>query len=349
MDMYQGIYELIGSEMSFFSRKLEAQLRFQHIPWRWQFKTEQRKAVLEARAGTHFVPLLLTPDKWLIHDTITIGPLLSDRFRDRAVIPETPLQRSCCFILEDAFNHWLGRVCVHSRWCYPDNVAWVGLRFGANMMMNRSIDEPLSDSEQEQLAPIGPKMYKDFGKNVCEVNGVGPDQATAVQTDFKNMLGALALHFATNDFLLGDRPCLADFALAGASKAHFICDPEPESWLGEHRDMLHTYTKRFFSDWQEELAPWPADDWVPDTLSTLLDYLQGSYYKSAPANITAGLAGETYYEYNCGFGTIRVRTQKRLNAARLHVQDELLRAGAADNPRVQAQFSERGILEYYLK
>jgi glutathione S-transferase len=202
--MYQGIYELIGSEMSFFSRKLEAQLRFQHIPWRWQFKTEQRKAVLEARAGTHFVPLLLTPDKWLIHDTITIGPLLSDRFRDRAVIPETPLQRSCCFILEDAFNHWLGRVCVHSRWCYPDNVAWVGLRFGANMMMNRSIDEPLSDSEQEQLAPIGPKMYKDFGKNVCEVNGVGPDQTTAVQTDFKNMLGALALHFATNDFLLGD-------------------------------------------------------------------------------------------------------------------------------------------------
>jgi glutathione S-transferase len=349
MDMYQGIYELIGSEMSFFSRKLEAQLRFQHIPWRWQFKTEQRKAVLEARAGTHFVPLLLTPDKWLIHDTITIGPLLSVRFRDRAVIPETPLQRSCCFILEDAFNHWLGRVCVHSRWCYPDNVAWVGLRFGANMMMNRSIDVPLSDSEQEQLAPIGPKMYKDFGKNVCEVNGVGPDQATAVQTDFKNMLGALALHFATNDFLLGDRPCLADFALAGASKAHFICDPEPESWLGEHRDMLHTYTKRFFSDWQEELAPWPADDWVPDTLSTLLDYLQGSYYKSAPANITAGLAGETYYEYNCGFGTIRVRTQKRLNAARLHVQDELLRAGAADNPRVQAQFSERGILEYYLK
>ena len=113
--------------------------------------------------------------------------------------------------------------------------------------------------------------------------------------------------------------------------------------------MLHTYTKRFFSDWQEELAPWPADDWVPDTLSTLLDYLQGSYYKSAPANITAGLAGETYYEYNCGFGTIRVRTQKRLNAARLHVQDELLRAGAADNPRGQAQFSERRSPEDELK
>jgi glutathione S-transferase len=140
----------------------------------------------------------------------------------------------------------------------------VGLRFGANIiMMDRSIDVPLSGIEQEKLAPIGPMMFKNFGKNVCEVNGVGSDQAAAVRTDFKNMLDALVLHFANNDFLLGDRPCLADFALAGVSKAHFICEPEPESWLGEHRDMLHTHTKRFFSDWQEEFAPWPADDKVP--------------------------------------------------------------------------------------
>ena len=346
--MYRGEYQLIGSEMSFFTRKLEAQLRFQQIPWRYLFKTEERKAELEAKAGTHFIPLLTTPDKWLLHDTIAIGPMLSDRFRERAVVPDTPLQRACCYILEDAFNHWLGRVCVHSRWCYPDNVDWVGPRFGANMMLDRSIDQPFSDEELEQLTPIGLMMYEGFGKNVCEVNGLGPDQAAAVQGDFSNMLDALAVHFADNDFLLGDRPCLADFALAGASKAHFVCDPEPQSWLGEHRDMLHTYTERFFRDWPDELAPWPADDRVPDTLSTVLDYLQGSYYQSAPANIAAGLAGEKYYEYDYGFGTTRARTQKRLNVARLHVQNELLRVGAADDAVVQALFAGRGILEHYL-
>jgi len=347
--MYQGEYTLVGSEMSFFTRKLEAQLRFQQIPWRYLFKTEERKAALEAKVGTHFIPLLMTPDKWLIHDTIAIGPMLSDRFRKRAVVPDTPLQRACCYILEDAFNHWLGRVCVHSRWCYPDNVAWVGLRFGANMMLDRSIDQPFSDAELEQLAPIGPMMFDGFGKSVCEVNGVGPDQAAAVQGDFKNMLAALALHFADNDFLLGDRPCLADFALAGASKAHFVCDPQPRSWLGKHSDMLHQYTARCFGDGQDELAPWPADDRVPDTLSAVLDYLQGSYYQSAPANIAAGLAGDKYYEYDYGFGTTRARTQKRLNLARLHVQDELLRAGVADDAGTQALFAGRGILEYYLK
>ena len=60
--MYQGDYALVGSEMSFFTRKLEAQLRFQHVPWHWQFKTQQRSAELEARAGTHFIPLLMTPE-----------------------------------------------------------------------------------------------------------------------------------------------------------------------------------------------------------------------------------------------------------------------------------------------
>jgi glutathione S-transferase len=346
--MYKGDYQLVGNEMSFFTRKLEAQLRFQQIPWQYLFKTEERKAELEAKAGTHFIPLLITPDKWLIHDTIAIGPMLSDRFRERSVIPHAPLQRTCCFILEDAFNHWLGRVCVHSRWCYPDNVAWVGPRFGANMMLDRSIDEPFSRDELEQLAPIGPMMCESFGKFACEVNGVGPDQARAVQADFKNMLDALAIHFAENDFLLGDRPCLADFALAGASKAHFICDPEPVSWLGEHYDMLQSYTDRFFGNWQNRLAPWPADDQVPDTLSVVFDYLQGSYYQSAPANIAAGLAGEKYYEYDYGFGTTRARSHRRLNLARLHVQDELLRTGAAEDAGVQALFSGRGILEHYL-
>lgn len=57
---------------------------------------------------------------------------------------------------------------------------------------------------------------------------------------------------------------------------------------------------------------------------------------------------EKYYECDYGFGTTRARSQKRLNLARLHVQNELLRAGAADDPGVQDLFAGRGILEHYL-
>lgn len=346
--MYQGDYVLIGSEMSFFTRKLEAQLRYQQIPWQWQFKTSQRTAELETRAGTHFMPLLSTPEKWLIHDTIALGPLLNDRFAQRAVIPTTPAQRSACFILEDAFNHWLGRVCVHSRWCYADNVAWVGPRFGANMMLDRSIEVPFTEQELIDLAGIGPMMYESFGNNACLYNGVGAEQSNAVQGDFQLMLQALAQHFAKNDFLLGSRPCLADFALAGAAKAHFLIDPTPLSWLGEYREMLSNYTEQFFNADAIQAGDWLAEDKLPDTLPILLDYLQNTYFRFATANISAGLAGEKYYEYDYGFGPTRARTQKRLNMARLHVRDELLRAGAATDKGIQSLFAGRGILEHYL-
>lgn len=345
--MYQGSYALVGNELSFFTRKLEAQLRFQQVPWQWQYKTTERTADIEARAGTHFIPVLATPEKWMIHDTIALGPLLNDRFKQRSVIPTTPLQRSSCFILEDFFNHWLGRVCVHSRWCYPDNVAWVGPRFGANAMLDRSIDEPFTEQELAELTPFGDMMYQGFGKNACDYLGVGPDQERSVRADFELMLQALDTHFASNKFLLGPRPCLADFALAGASKAHFITDPTPVSWLGQYRDMLFSYTDRFYADAMESAADWMPDDSVPESLAVVLDYLQRSYLPFATANIAAGLAGEKYYEYDYGFGMTRARTQRRLNLARLHVRDELNRAGAATNESVQQLYGTRGILQHY--
>lgn len=346
--MYQGEYKLIGQELSLFTRKLEAQLRFQRLPWRWHFKTQERTPDIEARAGTHFVPLLETPDNWLIHDTIAIGPMLSRRYPAYAVVPQTPLQRASTFILEDFFNHWLGRSAIHSRWCYPENVKWVGLRFGATLALDRHIDEPLSPEEQEQIAGIGQMMYQGFGKNVCDYNGVPVEQSAAVQADFGVMLGVLAEHFKHNDFLLGPRPCIADFALAGASKAHYITDPEPKSWLGKHEKMLTDYTEQFFSDEPIQAGDWLPNDQVPETLSLLLDYIQRSYLIMASANIAGSQAGEKFYEFDFGYGPTKARTQGRLNKARLHVRDELKRVDAHNHADIVELYGSRGILQHYL-
>ena len=347
--MYRGEYELVGNELSMFTRKLEAQLRFQHVPWRWHFKTMERAADIEARVGTHFIPALRTPEKWLIHDTIAIGPLLNDRFHDVPVIPTGPTQRALCFVLEDTFNHWLGRVAVHTRWCYPDNVRWVGPRFGANSVLDRSIEEPFTDEEIEQLTPVGEMMYENFGKNVCEYNGVGPDQENAVRADFTRMMSVLDAHFKQNDFLLGDRPCLADFALAGPCKAHFITDPVPLEWLGEYREMLEAYCDRLFGGDDLRDRQWPEDDAIPESFEKLLDYIQATYLQFARANISAGLAGEKYYEYDYGYGPTRARTQRRLNMARLHVRDELKRVDAENIPAVAQWLGDRGILAHYVE
>jgi glutathione S-transferase len=345
--MYTGEYELYGVELSFFTRKLEAQLRFQNIPWRYRFRNDERDQEVGPRAGTHFIPVLITPDGWMIADTIALGPMLNDRFSSAPVIPNTPRQRAACFVLEDIFNHWLGRVCVHTRWCYPDNVAWIGARFGANVMLDRSIDEPFSDEELTRLTPIGEAMYQGFGKSVCEFTGVGPDQADAVKADYLQLMSVLAAHFVQHDFLLGGRPCLADFALAGASKAHFICDPVPLEWLGEYRPMLESYTERVFNA-DTDSCEWMSGDELPATLAAILAYADSTYAKYVAANIAAAAKGEKYFEYDFGYGTTRARTQKRLNKARLHVRDELEKLDAANPGLTRDALGQLKLLDYYL-
>jgi glutathione S-transferase len=345
--MYIGEYELYGVELSFFTRKLEAQLRFQHIPWRYRYRNDERDEEVRARAGTHFIPVLITPDSWMIADTIALGPMLNARFRDAPVIPGTPLQRAACFVLEDIFNHWLGRVCVHTRWCYPENVAWVGPRFGANVMLDRSIEEPFTEQELTELAPIGEFMYQGFGKNVCEFTGVGPDQADAVKADYLALMEVLCRHFEQQDFLLGSRPCLADFALAGASKAHFVCDPVPLEWLGDYRPVLEAYTERVFTA-ESSACAWMANDALPANLDAILAYADNTYANYVTANLAAATEGEKYFEYDFGYGHTRARTQKRLNKARLHVRDELERIAAASPGIMREGLAAPRLLGYYL-
>ena len=51
--MYQGIYTLIGQELSMFTRKLEAQLLYQNIPYQWQYKTLESAPAIDALSLIH--------------------------------------------------------------------------------------------------------------------------------------------------------------------------------------------------------------------------------------------------------------------------------------------------------
>lgn len=341
--MYRGTYTLIGSELSMFTRKLEAQLRFQNIPYQWRFKTMEESEAIQQRGGTRFIPLLETPDGWMVHDTIALGPMLNDRFYEAPVIPATPALKSLCYILEDYYNHWLPRHALHSRWCYPDNVTVAGKGFGANMVLGKSIDEPRSAEEEEKVAPIGDFMKDSFGLFACGVQGAGPDQAEAVVADFKTMLGLLSDHFANHKFLLGGRACLADFALVGTAQAHFLVDPEPLSWLGEHEQMLKDYVARVWDADQEGMT-WNEHDKIPESLLPIIEHAKNNYQAFALASIEAAGRGEKEFTLDLGYGPFTARSMKRLDKARLHVQDELGRAGAADT-----QLAEMGVLEFYQK
>lgn len=343
--MYRGTYTLIGAELSMFSRKLEAQLRYQNIPHQWKYKSIADGSELEKRAGTRFIPLLETPDGWLLNDTIAIGPMLSARFHEAPVLPNTPIQRAACFILEDYLNHWFPRHALHSRWVDLDNATAAGAAFGANMLLRKSIDEELTDEEKTQVAGMGKTMRDSFGLGACDVQGAGADRREEVQNDFNTMMGLFKEHFAAHEFLLGDRACIADFAIVGPSKAHFLQDPLPLEWLAaEDNDaMLRAHAERVFHDDEAGTAYLPGDQ-IPDTLKPILEHARSNYQPFAKASIQAAMRGEKTFNLDLGHGEFTARSMKRLNKARLHVRDEIeglpLRGSVLEDLGVLALYEE---------
>ncbi|MGI9293312.1 MAG: hypothetical protein ACR2PS_04960 [Pseudomonadales bacterium] len=331
-----------------FTRKLEAQLRYQGIPYERQIKTQENSAAIEARGGTRFIPLLQTPDGWLISDTIALGPFLHQRFNDVPVLPETPAQRGACFVLEDFFNHWFPRHALHSRWCYPDNVEWVGKRFGMNLLLGKSIDDSLDESEQAQLADFGQYMLKAFGAAACEVQGAGPDKKQHIQDDFAKIIEILVAHFRHHDFLLGGRASLADFALVGPIKAHFLMDPEPRGWLAENISIIEQYLDRVWSG-ASTAQNWLADDAIPDTVIPLFEHAVKTYQRFASSSLEAAAAGEKFFELDLGDGPFTARSMKRLEKARLHVQDELLSSDAKSSSLSSSSLRKSGVMDFYLR
>lgn len=340
--MYQGNYELIGLELSMFTRKLEAQLRFQGIPYQWHFKKMAEHEAIKKRSGTHFIPILNTPDGWMINDTIAIGPMLHERFHHAPVIPNSSIQRALCFILEDYFNHWMCRHALHSRWCYEDNAMVAGRNFGVNMILGKSLEDELTEEEEKQVAGNGKFMKASFGLPACKVQGAGEDQREAIQADFKLMMTLLNEHMKSNDFLFGDRPCLADFALVGSAKAHFLIDPEPLSWLGDHESMLEAYVDRVWNCNHEELS-WPEDENIPESLLAIIEHMVNNYHVFALKNVQAAANGEKEFTLDLGYGEFTVQSMKRLDKTRLHIQDELIRVNAWE----LSNLVETGALELY--
>lgn len=341
--MYRGNYKLIGAELSMFTRKLEAQLRYQNIPYEWAFKGIDDASDYEKRAGTRFIPLLETPDGWLINDTIAIGPMLSTRFDDSPVIPSSPVQRAACYVLEDYLNHWFARHALHSRWIDLDNAIDAGRYFGVNSLLGKSIEASLTQEEKEKVAGLGERMRNSFGLGACDVQGAGPNKSDEIRSDFDVMMNLFKQHFESHDFLLGNRACLADFALVGPSKAHFLQDRVPLAWLADNdnHDMLEAYVERVWEG-AEAGKTYLPDDQIPQTLRAIFEHARANYQAFARASIQAAMRGEKTFDLDLGHGPFTARSMKRLNKARLHVRDELQRLDLKGS-----ELDSLGVLDLY--
>jgi glutathione S-transferase len=232
---------LYGTGFSLFTRKLEAALRFYGAPFRTESKALRSSDDVERRAGTHQIPVLRTPENWMLADTTPILDLLDARFPKRRLSPPGPLG-VLAHVVEEIVDEWFARVMVHFRWHYAAN---------ARHVLELVLGRPASDAELREHPLV------QWGPRACRATGTeSAHQQKHAEEEYFALLDALERQLGETRFALGDRPTPVDTILLGGLRAHTNADPVPD--LSRYARVL-AWDERGAAAWDGggALAPFP--------------------------------------------------------------------------------------------
>ena len=233
------MYTLIGGELSLFTRKLQAALIFYGADFELVSKRALDAAMVETRAGTHQVPVLQTPENWMLADTTPIMAMLDGRFPRRAMFPQGE-QGALVHILEEHLDEWIARVMVHYRWHYEDSTAFAAMK--------------IAEGNPEAAAQIA-----NWGPRACRATGTDSQlQQKAAEDEYVRLLVAAESQLQDTAFLLGDRPTALDCIVLGGLRAHTYMDPDPKKVVENFPTVVEWAEQRAdLWDGQGELAELP--------------------------------------------------------------------------------------------
>ncbi|MBY0400342.1 glutathione S-transferase C-terminal domain-containing protein, partial [Myxococcota bacterium] len=279
-----------GSDCSYYTGKLEAYLRAKGIAYRLEpfGRANMRRAARST--GVVQIPQVELPDgSWLVDSTKILAYF-------EAVRPEPclrPFDPSLAFLsrlIEDFADEWLWRPAMHFRWSYPANA-----RLMSGWLAEHAAELPGPDWLK--------RLYwyrRQLGTFVVR-DGVDAKTGRSVESVYEEVLDALEGLFARQPFVLGGRPCEADFGFFASMFRHFACDPVPGRIMRTRAPGVHEWVARMWNLTPERIAGLPpievegsTFDALARALHPLLVQIGRDYLPYLDANAAAFAAGEAH-------------------------------------------------------
>lgn len=196
--------ELYQFELSQYSEKVRLILDYKGVAYR---KIEVTPGVgqldLFRLSGQRRVPVLKDGNT-IISDSTAIAMYLDRKYPDKPLIPTDPRERGLCLLIEEWADESIG---IKSR----------KVLFGAlsqNQSFRTSIlPNGVPDFLKTLVSAVPPELLELLGSGV----GYGPDVVKDAKDSLKQDLEALSLMLLDRPYLVTDKPCLADLAVAGVS------------------------------------------------------------------------------------------------------------------------------------
>ena len=252
-------YTLYGAEVSYFTGKARAYLRWRGVEFEEVLATRDIfGSVILPKVGWPVIPVAAMPDGEIVQDTADIIAHVEAREHlSPPAQPEGPIQRFVGELLHLYADEWLVIPAMHYRWSYCEE--WAYAEFGA-------LSAP--EASPEEQFEIGRNMGQMF-RGMTPMLGVTPETVPGIEASYEAFLADFTRHLEAHPFLLGGRASLADFAFIGPLYAHLLRDPVPGELMRRIAPRVAGWVAATHAG-AKDVAPLAADDTVPDTLLPLL-------------------------------------------------------------------------------
>ena len=253
-------HQLIGAEVSYYTGKVRAYLRYKGIPF--EEITASRdvyRNIIIPRTGVRFIPVLISDEDVAVQDTTEIIDHLERRYPAGSVYPDSPVQKLVALLFEVYGDEWLLIPAMHYRWSVPENREFAVAEFGR-------LSAP--DAPPEEQRRIGEELARPFAGALPPL-GVSEETAAGIEASYLGFLGEFEAHLAKHPFLLGSRPSIGDFGLMGPLYAHLYRDPYSGRLMRSRAPRVADWVRRMNAP--EVLGgEFLPEDRIPETLEPML-------------------------------------------------------------------------------
>ena len=263
-------YTLYGMQPSYYTAKVRGYLAYKRIPYTETYSFEAAVNVIAARTKKFMLPTVITPDDKTLQDSTDIIDYLEGKHPERPTYPTDPTLMMLCRLFEVFADECMVYPGLHYRWGFADTHEWALREFAVNGGRNM----PLADAVKIT------RGFADKINNYLPVLGLDkPEIQQATVDHYKALLQALEQHLAKVPYLLGDAPCLADFAMHGPFWGHLYRDHGPANIdLKENAPNVCIWTENLHSgfgikesqNWRIEPTLLPVLKELAATYSTLV-------------------------------------------------------------------------------
>lgn len=224
-------FRLYGAELSPYSVKVRSYLRFKDIPFEWLPRTQARQEEFARYAKLPLIPVLVDASDKAMQDSTPIIEALEAHFAEPSITPEDKALAFVSALLEDYADEWLNKAMFHYRWTYPADQESAARRIVAGIFDGAQAPEGMEQSVRVRMTG---RLHH---------VGSSPETAPVIEASFVRALGYVERLLAHRPYLLGARPSLADFGLAGQF-AQLLSDPTPGALLRAQAPNLVRWVER---------------------------------------------------------------------------------------------------------